>query len=62
MINKKTYKVELITNKCHCTMVEIEAFKLEKLDYHTIEIDGVKWTVPCELGMSFAEIICDDEV
>ena len=51
-----TCKIELITNNILSNQVEIEAGALEKVDHHSLLIDGIMWRVPAELGISFGEI------
>ena len=50
------WSVELVTNGNYCNCLEIEAESIEKDGFHCLVIDGVRWEVPEELDMSFAEV------
>lgn len=52
--------IELVTNDVTCNNVEVSADSVEKIDYHNIMIDGVRWQLPKMLGMSFAEVVKEE--
>lgn len=53
---KKNWIVELVSEEVVLNIIEIEAENIEKVDYHNLLVDGISWSVPEKLGMSFAEI------
>ena len=53
--------VELITNDAVGNILELDAKDVEKVDYHTLIIDGVAWKLPEGIGLSFAEVWKEEE-
>lgn len=56
----KQWRVELITDEIVVNNIIIDAMIIKKIDYQTLNVDGIKWGVPELLKMSFAEIECLD--
>ena len=54
--SRSVWIVELVTNEFVCNSLEIEAGKIEKVDYYTLVIDDVVWKLPEGIGLSFAEV------
>lgn len=52
--------VELVTNDITTNRILIEAETIEKKSYQTLIVDGTEWTLPDNMGLSFAEVIIDE--